>query len=114
MKYKKALLASGFILVILLLLISVVLIVYTDKPRSSYNQAVIDLGLASFEKDGYKFTIKSGKNGFTINADPIIPGKTGVRHFFTDESEIIRWSIQGPATAESPILEEQLIVETTY
>ena len=106
---KKVVLALGSVIVFAALSISIVLIVYTDKEEeagSFYNQAVIDLGLDSFEKDGYKFTIKSGKNGFTINADPIIPGKTGIRHFFTDESEVMRWSTKGPATAESPVLEE--------
>jgi len=52
-------------------------------------------------RDGYRFTTQGGANQFTVNADPLIPGKTGERHFFADESGVIRWSREGPAGAES-------------
>ncbi|MDA2927215.1 JAB domain-containing protein, partial [Acidobacteria bacterium AH-259-G07] len=67
---------------------------------------LMDQGFSSFEKNGYKYTIKSTKTGFTINADPIIPGKKGNRHFYVDESGVIRWSTKGRATRESPVLED--------
>jgi len=50
---------------------------------------------------GYRFTTQGGANQFTVNADPLIPGKTGERHFFADESGVIRWSREGPAGAEN-------------
>lgn len=35
---------------------------------------------------------------------PQVPGVTGDRYFFIDESGVIRWALGGPATAESPPL----------
>lgn len=62
-----------------------------------------------FEKAGYKFayTVRSskedGKNDtYEIFADPKVPGKTGTRHFFMDETGIIRVSATGPANASDP------------
>jgi type IV pilus assembly protein PilA len=48
----------------------------------------------------------SGASGYEITADPITPGTTGARHFFTDDSGVIRVSVgPNPATADSPPLE---------
>lgn len=70
---------------------------------------LIDSILASGEKQGYKFKIvvgdKSGKNKefqFTATADPVVEGKTGNRHFFTDQSGVIRFETGKAATATSP------------
>ncbi len=51
---------------------------------------------------GYRFrmTSESG-DAFTVNADPLVPGETGERHFFCDDGGVIRWSSQGPATPTS-------------
>ena len=109
MKNKKAVLALGSISFLSVLLISGVLTLCLnkeEKPRLLYNQTLMDQGFSSFEKNGYKYTIKSTKTGFTINADPIIPGKTGNRHFYADKSGVIRWSTKGRATRESPVLED--------
>jgi type IV pilus assembly protein PilA len=38
---------------------------------------------------------------YTINADPLVPGKTGSRYFFTDQSGVIRYRVDGPATLSS-------------
>lgn len=61
-------------------------------------------GTVSFEKNGYRFTLRPTDQGFTVNADPIIPGSTGARYFFTNESGVIRWSTGGPAGPRSPVL----------
>jgi type IV pilus assembly protein PilA len=48
----------------------------------------------------------SGASGYEITADPITNGTTGIRHFFTDDSGVIRVSIgNGSATVDSPPLE---------
>lgn len=66
--------------------------------------------MASRQKSGCLFTYAPGpsQNGvilsYEVQADPLTPGATGVRHFFTDESGIIRVRMGGPATAESPPL----------
>jgi hypothetical protein len=38
-------------------------------------------------------------------ADPVTPGTSGVRHFFTDESGVIRYNLQGGADANSEPLQ---------
>jgi type II secretory pathway pseudopilin PulG len=58
-------------------------------------------------KNGYRFfyTTKNDFGGLTtkysISADPITPGTTGVRHFFTDETGVMRSSPTGSADANS-------------
>jgi len=75
--------------------------------------ALIDLGLIAVdikpdgagEYYGYRIrTTSENGNTFTVGADPIVPGETGKRHFFSDESGVMRWSIEGPATSTSPPL----------
>jgi type IV pilus assembly protein PilA len=39
---------------------------------------------------------------YGLAADPVSPGATGVRHFYTDESGIIRSSERGGADSKSP------------
>ncbi len=58
--------------------------------------------LATGMQNGYQFATSGEGETFTVNADPIIPGETGTRHFFADESGVIRWSMEGPATIFSP------------
>jgi len=38
---------------------------------------------------------------YALAADPVTPGRTGMRHFFTDESGVIRSSLRGGADAHS-------------
>jgi type IV pilus assembly protein PilA len=59
---------------------------------------------------GYHFfyTAQADSDGrisrYVISADPVTPGSTGLRHFFTDESGVIRFSMRGGADASSPPL----------
>ena len=70
------------------------------------------LGTSNPTKHGYVFGYMPGPAdnqghvlSYTITADPIQAGSTGVRHFFTDQSGVIRYNMSGPADAESqPIL----------
>lgn len=41
---------------------------------------------------------------FVITADPVDEGKTGSRHFYIDQSGLIRWTNNQPADAGSPVL----------
>jgi len=58
-------------------------------------------------KAGYHFsyTSEAGADGqrtkYILAADPITPGTSGVRYFFTDESGVIRYSIAGAADVSS-------------
>jgi hypothetical protein len=72
---------------------------------------LVDPGLASGEKVGYKFTYRSqstkgdGKiDVFQVRADPLEPGKTGNRHFFVDQTGAFRVSKDGPANSSSDVL----------
>lgn len=42
---------------------------------------------------------------YLLAADPVSPGATGVRHFFTDESGVIRYSLRDSANANSEPLQ---------
>jgi type IV pilus assembly protein PilA len=77
---------------------------------SASNAALIDDILALGTKSGYTYTYVSGPavNGvvvsFTLHANPVTPGITGNRYFFTDDSGIIRQNISALATAsDTPI-----------
>ncbi|HSC46181.1 MAG TPA: DUF4190 domain-containing protein [Candidatus Acidoferrum sp.] len=60
-------------------------------------------------KNGYRFfyiregTVP-GKSGYGLAADPVSPGASGMRHFFTDQSGVIRYSTEGSANVNSPPL----------
>lgn len=62
-------------------------------------------------KNGYRFFYSPGPSNnlgqivsYTITADPITDNTTGFRHFFVDESGVIRASSGEPANAHSPPL----------
>jgi hypothetical protein len=50
--------------------------------------------------------VSGGASGYTLNADPVEPGKTGFRHFYIDQTGIIRYSASDkPADVNSPALQ---------
>jgi type IV pilus assembly protein PilA len=68
------------------------------------NAGLIDEVLASGVKQGYRFTYTaltfdaSGNTAtYSINADPVSSNVTGQRHFYTDQSCVIRSNIAVPA-----------------
>lgn len=72
---------------------------------------LIDLTLASGLKSGYRFTPHTSsfggqapETGFGWNADPLTPS-TGTRHFFVDQSGVIRSNATGPADEASEPLQ---------
>jgi hypothetical protein len=73
---------------------------------------LIDPVLASGRKSGYVFLYRATRLqgstvpvGYTINADPAATGSTGMRHFFIDQTGVIRSERDRPATEKSPPLE---------
>jgi type IV pilus assembly protein PilA len=80
-------------------------------PGGAANSAsadLIDSVLASGAKSGYVFTYTAGAAGvrgnvlgYSITANPITPGTTGQRGFFTDQSGVIRANTAGAADASS-------------
>jgi type II secretory pathway pseudopilin PulG len=70
---------------------------------------LIDCVLASGQRSGYMFEYRSTTSrpgqpadGFVVTADPIKENNTGQRHFFLDESGVIRQQRDGPAGKDSP------------
>jgi len=90
-----------------------------DLPSLSGNPTVpnasqaglIDTVLAAGQKSGYQYTfnvIGVDSNGYVlrynVTADPLIPGTSGDRHFYTDQTDVIRSNTTTPATAsDAPI-----------
>ncbi len=62
------------------------------------------------QKNGFQFiyvvTATNGPGGtpsnYTVNANPIAPGNTGRRWFFTDETMVIRQNPTSPASVNDP------------
>jgi len=73
---------------------------------------LIHSALDTGRKYGYEFTYNHTmpdgnvrkKAGYAINADPAMQRTTGLRHFFTDQTRVIRVETDASATAESPPL----------
>lgn len=73
--------------------------------------ALIDEVLATGKKTGYSYTYKvisrdpSGDVvSYSINADPIVVENTGVRHFYTDQTDVIRVNQTASAGPNDPPL----------
>ncbi len=69
----------------------------------------LDATLASGQKSGYRFTYRAAdtrKTGtldaYTVHADPIVPGTTGLRHFYTDHTGVVRAERDASANEHSP------------
>ncbi len=73
---------------------------------------LIHTALNTGRRYGYEFsyarTVVDGNNGkragYALQADPSRPGTTGQRHFFTDQTRVVRVDDDARATAESPPL----------
>jgi len=66
---------------------------------------LIDSVLAAGTKSGYTFVYTAGTNdeSYTLTGDPVSTS-TGQRHFFTDQSGVIRYDLSTTATsASSPL-----------
>ena len=77
----------------------------TVSPDATH-AALIDTVLCAGSKSGYSFTyavVASDPQGhpiaYSVNADPISPGSSGDRHFYVDQTAIIRQN--GSAAAVS-------------
>jgi len=78
----------------------------SDLVLPAANPPYIDSVLASGTKQGYVFTyVFIDAESFTLNADPTNPGKTGTRHFFVNESGIIKVNSNVQAGLADPAVE---------
>jgi type IV pilus assembly protein PilA len=78
---------------------------------SQTNAELIDEVLSAGKKNGYQYSygvISTDTQGnvtsYSVNADPQVPSYTGNRHFYTDQSAVIRENDTAPATvSDNPI-----------
>jgi prepilin-type N-terminal cleavage/methylation domain-containing protein len=84
------------------------------NPPTPAAADLIDQVLANQNKSGYIFSYNpidaNGDNiveSFSVNADPQVPGSTGTKHFFVDASNVIRFTVGGPANSGSPPIPPQ-------
>jgi prepilin-type N-terminal cleavage/methylation domain-containing protein len=76
------------------------------------NAGLIDSVLGTGVKTGYVFTYSvlatdpSGHpQSYSVNADPTVVGQTGDRHFYTDQSAVIRHNDTASASATDPAIQ---------
>jgi prepilin-type N-terminal cleavage/methylation domain-containing protein len=74
------------------------------SPPSATAADLIDAALASGFRSGYTFTyvaVDSNSDGqfeqFTLNANPVTVGVSGLKRFYMDQSNVIRFNLTGPA-----------------
>ncbi len=77
-------------------------------PATSTSADLVDSVLSAGTKSGYSFTWSSGTAdslgnylNYSITAQPVTPGTTGQRYFYTDQSGVIRANPSGTANASS-------------
>lgn len=80
------------------------------KPATAAAADLVDSTVSGGTKSGYTLTYVSGapSNGkiltYSITASPVVPGKSGGRYFFTDQTGVIRYNSGAVATvASSPL-----------
>jgi hypothetical protein len=68
--------------------------------------------LATGAKSGYNYTynmLATDASGnvlsYSLNADPIQPGQTGDKHFYTDQTCVIHYTLAGSAGPSDPPLQ---------
>ena len=69
---------------------------------------LLDSNVASGTKNGYVFayvatTVAATNGSFKLNADPASSG-AGQRHFYTDQSNVVRVNVAAAASASDPAL----------
>jgi prepilin-type N-terminal cleavage/methylation domain-containing protein len=90
-----------------------------DTTPSCGEALLIDSQLTLGTKTGYNFTYSDGSgdtpnsatlggcagwNAYTVNADPVTPGTSGQRHFYSDQTGVIRYNANGVAgTTDAPV-----------
>jgi type IV pilus assembly protein PilA len=83
-----------------------------EGAANSTSANLVDGALASGTKSGYVFTYSAGASGvsgnilsYSIRGDPVEPGTSGRRRFFSDQSGVIRANMAGAADASSTPIE---------
>jgi type IV pilus assembly protein PilA len=78
-------------------------------PVSSEAAGLIDRRVVSGNEYGYVFVYQADdprRDRFTLTADPVTEGSTGLRHFFVDQDGLVRCELKRPASSESKLIKE--------
>lgn len=76
-----------------------------DMAEPEVSPSYIDAQLAAGSKDGYDYVYSSSAvQDFSLNASPALPGNTGNRYFYIDETGVIRVNDQGEAGPDDEAL----------
>lgn len=79
-----------------------------NSPPDVNHADLIDKIVMTGQKSGYSFTLQGGApvNGLVTTyqfwGDPQVPRLTGITHYFTDESAVIRYNMTVPAGPNDP------------
>jgi len=76
---------------------------YAPDLATLSNEGLIDSALASGTMDGYTFSTSAGSDGrsFTVNARPVTRSELTNRSFYSDQTEVIRYTKEDrPATVD--------------
>ena len=60
---------------------------------------VLSVANATPGKSGYLITVTSASGAYSASANPVSPGSTGIRYFYTDGSGVIRFNATAAATS---------------
>ena len=77
----------------------------TPGTATSTSADLIDEVLGAGVKSGYAFSLTGGtvqnnvNPSYSVTADPTVPNSTGIRHFFSDQSNVIRFNLSAQATS---------------
>jgi prepilin-type N-terminal cleavage/methylation domain-containing protein len=75
-----------------------------DSTAAGLVDNVLGCAGTSCSKAGYTFSLTSTTASYGINANPQIPGSSGQRYFYTDQSAVIRYNATQQAGAtDSPL-----------
>jgi hypothetical protein len=84
------------------------------KGGSSTEACLVDNVLANGEKSGYRFhysvfgSTESGRiDAFSLTADPVNATNLNLRHYFADQTGMIRVELGHPATEASPYADRE-------
>lgn len=75
----------------------------SDLAGSDSSVGYIGADIASGLKDGYNYSFSlEGTQSFSARANPAVPGKTGKKYFYIDETGVIRFSAESEAGPDDP------------
>ena len=70
-----------------------------DSTGACLIDNVLSVANTGAGKSGYLITVTSASGAYSVTANPVSPGSTGIRYFYTDGSGVIRFNATAAATS---------------